>query len=340
MVNVCLEPITDRSAWLPDQIGSETNWVFEFDRSALTELDGALRRVQSRGYGAEAFGRGDFPLPNVSRMLADARHVLQDGCGFVLIRGLPVDGYGLDELKALYWGVGVHLGRPMPQNRDAELVVHVTDYGEGGRVLGDRGYRKSGALPPHTDYTDTVGLLCVRGAREGGSSTLVSVPTLHNQILRTRPDLLPHLYLGMHTNLRGEGPTRAASEASPAPFAPFEYHDGRLTCFFSHGRFLAGQEASGIALNPEQVEALDYLAELSRKPEFTLTMDLRPGDMQFINNHVVLHSRTSYVDFDVADRKRLLLRMWIRFDEEIYRMSPQRSHVLRWGMDRVRPALV
>jgi alpha-ketoglutarate-dependent taurine dioxygenase len=31
-------------------------------------------------------------------------------------------------------------------------------------------------------------------------------------------------------------------------------------------------------------------------------MDLRPGDMQFLNNHVTMHSRTEYRD---------LIRLWL-----------------------------
>jgi len=40
-------------------------------------------------------------------------------------------------------------------------------------------------------------------------------------------------------------------------------------------------------------------------------MDLEPGDIQLLSNHSVIHARTDYVDFDAADRKRHLLRLWI-----------------------------
>ena len=40
-------------------------------------------------------------------------------------------------------------------------------------------------------------------------------------------------------------------------------------------------------------------------------MDFRPGDIEWLNNYVILHSGTVYVDHGAADKKRLLLRLWL-----------------------------
>jgi alpha-ketoglutarate-dependent taurine dioxygenase len=42
-----------------------------------------------------------------------------------------------------------------------------------------------------------------------------------------------------------------------------------------------------------------------------LTMDLRAGDMQFLNNRVTLHSRTEYIDHPAPERRRDLIRIWM-----------------------------
>ncbi len=57
--------------------------------------------------------------------------------------------------------------------------------------------------------------------------------------------------------------------------------------------------------------ALDLLAELADELCFEMTM--QPGDMQFINNHVIYHARTAYHDHTDAgfDRRRLLHRLWL-----------------------------
>jgi len=54
------------------------------------------------------------------------------------------------------------------------------------------------------------------------------------------------------------------------------------------------------------------IEDIANSPEFYVEMDLRPGDVQLLNNAVILHSREAYTDFDDADRKRHLLRLWLR----------------------------
>ena len=78
-----------------------------------------------------------------------------------------------------------------------------------------------------------------------------------------------------------------------------------------------------LALNDVQREALDVVQDIANRPELRLNMDFREGDMQFINNHTVLHAREAYEDYDEPDRKRHLLRMWIGVSDDIRRpLSP------------------
>ena len=44
-------------------------------------------------------------------------------------------------------------------------------------------------------------------------------------------------------------------------------------------------------------------------------MNLEPGDVQFMNNHVVLHSRTGFVDHDEVEKRRHLLRLWLAISD-------------------------
>ena len=43
-------------------------------------------------------------------------------------------------------------------------------------------------------------------------------------------------------------------------------------------------------------------------------MELRPGDMQFINNYHVMHGRTAYQDHREAGMIRHLKRLWLETD--------------------------
>ena len=64
-------------------------------------------------------------------------------------------------------------------------------------------------------------------------------------------------------------------------------------------------------LTPAQIEALDLVGAVASDPAIRLDMDFRPGDMQFLCNHSILHSRTAYEDFPEPDRRRHLLRLWL-----------------------------
>jgi Taurine catabolism dioxygenase TauD, TfdA family len=59
--------------------------------------------------------------------------------------------------------------------------------------------------------------------------------------------------------------------------------------------------------------ALDYLDELTKRPDLRLDMDLELGDIQFINNYTTLHSRTGFVDGPEPHQKRHMLRLWLKF---------------------------
>ena len=45
--------------------------------------------------------------------------------------------------------------------------------------------------------------------------------------------------------------------------------------------------------------------------ECALDIDFQPGDIQFLNNFVTLHTRREYEDWPEPARKRHLLRLWL-----------------------------
>ena len=40
-------------------------------------------------------------------------------------------------------------------------------------------------------------------------------------------------------------------------------------------------------------------------------MELRPGDVQLVHTHTILHDRTAFEDYPEPERKRHLLRLWL-----------------------------
>jgi hypothetical protein len=57
--------------------------------------------------------------------------------------------------------------------------------------------------------------------------------------------------------------------------------------------------------------ALKAFDEVLRRPDLMYQMWLQPGDIQLLNSHVTLHSRTEFEDHDDPTRKRTLFRLWL-----------------------------
>ena len=123
----------------------------------------------------------------------------------VLIRGVPVDRLGPDRASAVYWGMGAHLGRPWPQNHKGHLLGDVTDQGKSGYDPTSRGNEIGGvAFPFHSDGSDLVGLFCLDAGASGGASLVANAVSIHNELVRTAPDLAAELYEPFAYDMRGE----------------------------------------------------------------------------------------------------------------------------------------
>jgi hypothetical protein len=64
------------------------------------------------------------------------------------------------------------------------------------------------------------------------------------------------------------------------------------------------------------------LDQLNSDPRFSVTMDLQPGDMQFLNNNIVLHSRTAYEDHPEPECRRDLISLWLAGRRALFRQLP------------------
>jgi hypothetical protein len=301
------QPLTGPFAWDGRELERTQDWVRPLAPDEIAEIDQALRAVAARGLPLLDIAREDFPLPGLTAALAEVRRELEQGRGFVLLRGLPVERYTVEELSLVFWGLGTHLGTAVSQSRNGEFLGEVRDLGVRLGQPTSRGYRSKEHLRFHTDRCDVVGLLCARKARSGGLSRIVSSVAIHNEILKRRPDLLDLLYRDYcHSRQGEEAPGEAPYYVNPI----FGVRDGRFTSQYSRSYIESAQRFPEVPrITAAQDEALDLLAALAE--ELCLHMDLEPGDIQLLNNHVTYHSRTGYEDFAEPERQRLLLRLWL-----------------------------
>ena len=205
------------------------------------------------------------------------------------------------------------------------------DTGASSRDANTRIYQTSERQSFHTDSADVVGLLCLRDAREGGLSLLVSALSIYNRMRAERPDLLELLFQPIATDRRGEVPPGAK------PFMEIpvlNWYAGQLTVFYQRQYIESAQRfPDAPRLTPEHVAALDMFDTLAEDPAMHVRMRLQPGDMQFVYNHTQLHDRTAFVDWEEPSRRRHLLRLWLSptGDRELPECFEQRYGSLEVG---------
>jgi len=312
--------------WTGDAIADHNRWRYDLDADSLAEVENALAGFRKSGMAWRDMTVADFTLPGLAALLEDVAEELENGSGLARIGGLPVEKYTDDDLRALWYGLGLNLGRPVYQDCQGLLMREIQDKREDtdarmGHQLTAKDGRSftsskartlsSGPLRFHTDRCDVVGLLCVRQAAAGGISQVASAPAVHNAILDRHPDLLELLYQPLHRSRLGE---EHGGETETYVLPVFGVRDGRFTSHYSRTYVEAAQEVTGVpAMTPEHWRALDVLHDTAT--ELCFEMRLQPGDMQFLNNHVVYHARTAFEDTGGEDSGgksgRLLLRLWL-----------------------------
>jgi len=296
--------------WTSDQMADESIWTEFLDDGERAELDGALRHALAKSDDPLEIDRDDFPLPNLHRRLADIERELINGRGFVRVRGIDRDAYSQTEMEIFYWGVGMHLGLPWPQNKHGHVLGDVTDQQKAANDPTARGNELGGmALPFHCDGSDLVGLMCLANGISGGLSAVANSVRIHNRLVAESPELAAALYDDYPYDFRGEQAPGGKAYYSLPVFT--EWND-RLFVRCIPPYILASQRhADAPRLSPVQTEALQRVVQLADDPENHVLMDFQPGDMQFINNFHVLHGRTAYEDNRSARQVRHLKRLWL-----------------------------
>ena len=302
-----LEP---QCEWTSGDVADEERWTEHFTESERKELDASLRHALRRSNDVLELTREDFPLPKLAARLDDIERELIDGRGFVRLRGIDRSSYTQEEMELLYWGIGTHLGLPWAQNKHGHVLGDVTDQAKQVYDHTARGNELGGvALPFHCDGSDLVGLLCLDNGRAGGLSAVANSVLIHNRLVRERPELAAALYDEFPYDYRGEHP----EGGKPCYLLPvFTEWEGRLFVRCIPPYIWASQRhAEAPRLTALQQEALQAVVKMADDPANHVLMELRPGDIQFINNYHVMHGRTAYEDERASGRIRHLKRLWL-----------------------------
>ena len=296
--------------WSSADVADESVWTEHFTDTELAELDASLRHALATSDDVLELGREHFPLPTLQHRLARIEDDLINGRGFVRLRGIDRSAYSQSEMELLYWGIGMHLGTPWPQNKYGHVLGDVTDQQKAHDDPTARGNEIGGAaLPFHCDGSDLVGLMCLENGISGGLSAVANSVRIHNQLVAERPELAAALYDELPNDFRGEQPKEGKPYYSLPVFT--EWEDRLFVRCIPPYVYASQRHPEAPRLTPEQREALGAVVQMADDPDYHVTMELRPGDMQFINNYHVLHGRTAYADDREHGRVRHLKRLWL-----------------------------
>jgi hypothetical protein len=297
------------SAWYGPAMAARSDWIETLSAAESAEIAAATERFAASGGDIAAMRAADFPLPALALRLARIRRDVLEGRGFALLRGAPVDPGDLRRAAIAFFGIGCHFGNARTQNAQGHVLGHVRDLGRSSADPNARIYQTNERQTFHTDSCDIVGLLCLKTAKSGGLSALVSAVTIYNEFRARRPDLLPHLFAPIETDRRGEVPPGAR----PYFRIPvYSWHAGLLSVIYQRQYIESARRFPDVApLTRAQTEALDLFDALANDPRLVLHMEFRPGDIQLVHNHALLHDRTAFEDWPEPERKRHLLRLWL-----------------------------
>lgn len=302
-------------------MAASTAWIHPLSEAMIAELEAALDAAMRRGEDWRQLTADDFPLPLTSALLHAVAEELEHGPGIAKLTGLDMARYSEAERRTLYWGLMSNLGTPVSMSTGGMMMSDVTDEGAAaadryGKVAGDGDkdflssrarVHSTGQLRYHNDRCDVVALLCVARAKSGGESRIASVPHIHNEMLRRRPDLLDLLFEDYYRSRLGE---EFGDNAAWYPIPVMAQHEGHFTCHYSRTFIEAAQMNEAVPkMRPEQWQAIELMAEIAEQGAFETHQ--QPGEIQLLNNHVIFHSRTAYEDHPEPERRRLLHRLWL-----------------------------
>ena len=307
-------PIDSPATWRADTL-LDNDGLVELDTACRAEIDRTAEELVANPLPIEALKVSDVDMPDCQATMASVREQLEHGIGFAVVDRLPVDRLDKDISKKLYWLLMSMVGRPVAQAWTGTMVYDVLDTGKKSTAgSGIRSSKTNGGQSYHCDNTfnlppDFVGLLCLQTAKKGGMSGLISLETVYNLLLEEAPDLLPRLYQPFYYDRQGE---HAPDDQRWSHKPVFESDGDRITAYFNPRRVEHGYEMRGIEMDDETREAIQALQRVSERTGLGKDFTFARGQIQIVNNRRLAHRRTAFRDWPEPERRRHLVRMWLR----------------------------
>lgn len=323
------ETIAWRSVADGGNVDGKEGLTFHFGERHLAALDDLAARA--RDIPVERIKREQFDHPLLNDFFKTISHEISHGRGIAIIEGCTPERYSDDDLARIFWGAGLHLGVALPQTAAGDRIDHIRDltYNPTGRERARSQYSRE-ELFLHTDNAsgEILGLMTLQQAKCGGRSRVASSLAIHNEIFANRPDLLEPLYRGFPYHRKGRQPP---GEPDVAPFNTplFCDVDGLVSCRYVRLFMTLAAEDMAVPMPVDLVEALDYVDAIKLRDGTGVDFMLERGEMFFLNNLTCMHARTAFEDYEETDRKRHLLRLWLKATPHSRPFDPRMD--MFWG---------
>jgi alpha-ketoglutarate-dependent taurine dioxygenase len=302
------------SAWHSPDIRPE-DYRVRLDGACLDEIRRVVDEIRLHPLPTILRSPADFDMTNCHGAMAEVRRILREGVRFAVVDRLPVEEMQKQEAETIYWLLSSMVARPVAQKLDGTMIYDVHDTGR--QALPGSGIRPDktnieirfhidnayNATPP-----EIVGLLCLKTAKSGGVSRVLSFHTVHNTLRERHPELLPRLYRPFWFDRQKEFfPGEVETFAAPV------FEDGdELRSRFSHHQIKGGYALRGEPLDNEGAAAIAATLGIFEEPGVAIDFEFQPGEIQFVDNRTLGHSRTEFEDWPDPDRRRHLVRLWLR----------------------------
>ncbi|MCY4453483.1 MAG: TauD/TfdA family dioxygenase [Immundisolibacterales bacterium] len=309
------DPKDGSTAWLGADVDPST-CVVRLGDDALDEIRALAERFRAAPHPVFLRSPDDHPLDAVREVYRRVESFLDHGLGVAVIDRLPLDEIGDDgeTARAVFWTIGRILARPVAQKWDGTMLYDVTDTGR-NFGYGVRGSWTNVELVFHVDNAfgaavpRYVGLMCIRPAREGGTSRFLNLHSLHDRLLERHPRALERLWRPLLFDRQAEH----APHAPRVAWAPvFSLDGGRLRARTNPNIIRKGYDVAGVAMDKETRTAVEALEEAVSDDDLRFEMPLERGQIQYLENQRVAHYRSTFTDGDDPAAKRMLVRMWHR----------------------------
>lgn len=311
-----LEKIVANKASWPEVPIRESDWMVHIDAAAREEILRVANQLARHPLPMTSLRPNDFQMPHCQQLARRLREILTQGARFVLIDRLPMEEISDQQATQIYWLLSAMVSPPVAQKLDGSMVFEVKDTGKvAAPGSGVRPAETNAEQSIHNDNAfneaapDVVGLFCLRQAKEGGSSRVMSFYTAHNELMRKHPDVLKRLYQPFpHDRQKEHWPDEEKIFNAPI----FSFENSELLARFSPHPIQNAYQLLQKKMDDETEHALSIMRSVCNESGISLSFTMERGQIQYVNNRQIGHSRTGFRDHDDPSLKRHMVRLWLR----------------------------